>query len=358
MLVYWRRSRWHRSPLVTALVAALATACVACAPRADDGVVWRFAIEEVRGSVQDAYAQRFKALVEARTAGRVAVSVYPYGTLGTSDQLTELAHMGALQLVTASPGHLGSLIPEVQAFLLHYVFSPDDEVNRRVLRSPALREHLDALYRAKGLRFLAILPEGWQVWTTNRPVRRPADFAGLKLRVMTSPLLLAAYAAYGADPTPLPYGEVYGALQLGMIDGQVNPVFAVQEMSFYEVTDYLTIPRQAPFVTTVASNPAFFDALTPPERALVAAVVDELNDYVFDVQRRFNRERLELIRQARPDLVISELTEPERAAFRARSESVRRDFVRQVGPSGQALLDLLDREVAHATAEVARESPS
>jgi tripartite ATP-independent transporter DctP family solute receptor len=342
-------------PVVAVVVAVL---CVACAPRADEQTVWRFAIEEVQGSVQDAYAQRFKALVEERTAGRVRVAVFPYGTLGTSDHLTELAHMGALQFITASPGHIGKLVPEVQAFLLHYVFSPDDEVNRRVLRDPALRAHLDALYRAKGLRFLAVLPEGWQVWTTNRAVRRPADFAGLKLRVMTSPLLLAAYAAYGASPTPLPYGEVYGALQLGMIDGQVNPIFAVQEMSFYEVTDHLTMPRQAPFVTTVVSNPAFFDGLSPEHRTLVDDVVDDLNAYVFDVQRRFNAERLALIREARPDLQVSELSEAESAEFRARSQSVRRDFVAMVGPSGQALLDLLDRTVASAAADVAREARS
>jgi tripartite ATP-independent transporter DctP family solute receptor len=331
---------------------------IACAQHPDKDTVWRFAIEEVQGSVQDAYAQRFKALVEERTAGRVRVAVFPYGTLGTSDHLTELAHMGALQFITASPGHIGKLVPEVQAFLLHYVFSADDEVNRRVLSSPALRAYLDQLYRPKGLRFLALLPEGWQVWTTNRPVRRPADFAGLKLRVMTSPLLIAAYAAYGANPTPLAYGEVYGALQLGMIDGQVNPIFAVQEMSFYEVTDHLVMPRQAPFVTTVASNPAFFDGLSAERRALVEEVVDELNAFVFDVQERFNRERLELIRRARPDLQISELSAAEGALFRERSRSVRDDFVGMVGASGAALLELLDREVAQATADVARERGS
>jgi tripartite ATP-independent transporter DctP family solute receptor len=340
------------------MLAAMVACCLACTPQADDRLVWRFAIEEVQGSVQDAYAQRFKTLVEERTAGQVRVAVFPYGTLGTSDHLTELAHMGAIQFITASPGHIGKLVPEVQAFLLHYVFSADDEVNRRVLRSPALRQHLDRLYRAKGLRFLALLPEGWQVWTTNRPVRTPADFAGLKLRVMTSPLLLAAYAAYGASPTPLPYGEVYGALQLGMIDGQVNPIFAVQEMSFYEVTDHLTMPRQAPFITTVVTNPTFYDGLSHEHQALVDDVVGELNAYVFDVQRRFNGERLELIRRARPDLRISELSEAESAEFRRRSQAVRHDFVRLVGPSGQALLDVLDRAVSRATAEVARETAS
>ena len=84
-----------------------------------DPPVWRFAIEETSGSVQDAYAQRFKELVEEKSGGKVIVKVYPYGTLGTSDQLSELLYNGSLQFAMASPGHIGKMIPEVQVLLLH-----------------------------------------------------------------------------------------------------------------------------------------------------------------------------------------------------------------------------------------------
>src|SRR5690606_1272761 len=124
---------------------------------------------------------------------------------------------------------------------------------------------------------------------------------------MTSPLLLAAYAAYGASPTPLPYSEVYSALQLSMIDGQVNPVFAIEEMSFYEVSDYLIFPRHAPFVATAAANRDFYQGLPSADRQLVDEVFAQLQDEIFEIQRDYNRERLALIRERRPQLEIFEL---------------------------------------------------
>jgi tripartite ATP-independent transporter DctP family solute receptor len=300
---------------------------------------WRFAIEETIGSVQHAYALKFEELVEERSGGEIEVTVYPYGTLGTSDQLTEQLDMGIIQFVMASPGHLGKLIPEVQVFLLHFLFSDDQTVNNRVLNeNPQLRATFDQLYARKRMKLLSIFSEGWQVWTTKQPVRSPADFRGMNFRVMTSPLLLAAYNAYGASPTPLPYSEVYSALQLNMIDGQENPIFAIQEMSFYEVTDWLIFPRHAPFITTAVTNQTFFESLSPERQQLVRDVVDDLNAYILNVQRDFNAQRLELICEAKPTMEIIELTNEERERFRQASLPVRDQFIAMTGPDGQRLI--------------------
>ena len=310
---------------------------------------WKFAIEEVQGSVQDAYAQKFKDLIETATDNAISVTVYPYGTLGTSDHVTELLHMGAIQFATASPGHLGKIIPELQLFLLHFIFSDDNAVNQAVLgQSQALREQLDQLYQNKGFQFLALFPEGWQVWTTKKEIRRPEDFAGLKMRVMTSPMLLRAYAAYDANPTPLPYAQVYSALQLKMIDAQVNPVFAIEEMSFYEVTDYLIFPRHAQFVTSVVTNPIFFEALPADQQTLVTQVIAELNTYIFEVQEKFNAQRLQTIQDKRPGIQLVRLNAEERKAFRQASLPVRQQYIEMVGPSGKVLLDTLLAEIAQA----------
>lgn len=346
-------------PLTACLVLLLGLC--ACAPQAaapadgDAPVVWRFAIEETAGSVQDAYAQRFKQLIEERAGGRVKVIVYPYGTLGTSDHITEQLYCNTIQFATASPGHLGKLIPEVQVFLLHYALSSDEQVNKHVLqRSEPLRKALRELYAEKDLVYLSAFSEGWMVWTTRKAVRTPADFAGVKMRVMTSPLLLAAYKSYGASPTPMPYSEVYSGLQLRMIDGQVNPIFAIQEMSFYEVTDYLVFPGHAQFFTTVATNPAFLDSLSAADRAMVEQVIDELHDDIFTIQRDFNRERLELIYKKRPKLreQTLRLNAAERAQFAERARAQRAKYVELAGPRGKALLELLDREIAAAAREL------
>lgn len=314
--------------------------------------VWRFAIEETPGSVQDAYAKRFRELVEERTNGEVKVIIYPYGALGTSDHILEQLHNGTLDFAMASPGHLGKLIPEVQVFLLHFVMSNDERANICALKRPEVRSALDELYMEKGLRFLSAFSEGAMAWTTRKPVRVPEDFDGLKFRVMTSPLLIAAYEGYGASPTPLPYSEVYSALQLRMIDGQVNPVFAIEEMSFYEVTDWLIFPQHAYFVTTVAGSPRLLERLSAKRRAVVEDVVDQLQGEIETIQQRFNRQRLDTIKERKPDMNILRLDDAQRARFREAAAPIRDRYVQLAGERGQRMLQVLSAAVAHCESQL------
>jgi tripartite ATP-independent transporter DctP family solute receptor len=262
--------------------------------------VWRFAIEESKGSVQHRYAKRFEELVEGRTDGRVDVVVYPYGTLGTSTQITEQLAMGVVEFAMASPGSLGKFIPELQVFLLHFVLPERQDDLRRVLRDPELLAALDPLYATKGLELLAVFSEGQMAWTLKQEVRSPKDFGGLKMRVMTSPILLAAYAAYGASPTPMPYAEVYSGLQLNMIDGQVNPVFAIERQKFHEVTDWLIFPGHAAFITTAVANRAFLEELPESLRSAVVTSLEELEPWIFAEQTGLESQCLaEILRDKR-----------------------------------------------------------
>lgn len=346
----------YRSFLIVSTLACI-TLLPACSSedlaQSPKPVQWRFAIEETVGSVQHKYALKFKELIEARSEGKIEVTIYPYGTMGTSDQITELVDMGVIQFAMASPGHLGKLIPEVQVFLLHFLFSDDDEINNQVLNEdPQLRETFNELYARKNLKLLSIFSEGWQVWTTKKSIQTPADFRGVKMRVMTSPLLLAAYEAYGASPTPLPYSEVYSALQLNMIDGQENPVFAIQEMSFYEVTNWMIFARHAPFITTSVTNREFFNSLAPERQTLITEVVGELNGYILDVQKQFNRDRMALIRKNKPKLkIITELTPAQRELFRQASQPVREQFIEMTGEDGQRLLEMIKTKIRTVESE-------
>ncbi|MCA9225464.1 MAG: TRAP transporter substrate-binding protein DctP, partial [Planctomycetales bacterium] len=244
------------------------------------------------GSVQHEYALRFKRLIEERTNGEVEVVVYPYGTLGTSTHITEQLNMGVVEFAMASPGSLGKFIPEMQVFLLHFVLSQDDRTNQRILSDPRLIEDLDQLYAPKGLKLLSIYSEGEMVWTMKQRVRSPDDFGNVKMRVMTSPILLAAYDAYGASPTPMPYSEVYSALQLNMIDGQVNPIFAIERQKFHEVTSWMIFPGHTSFITTCAANRPFVETLPANHQAILKRTITELDEYIFGVQSQFQTERL------------------------------------------------------------------
>lgn len=345
--------------LIALTLAVLLAGC--SDPAADPDVrPWRFALEEIRGSVQDAYAQAFKERIEQRSGGRIQVEVYPYGALGTSAQLTELVQNGAIQFAFASPGHLGSVVPESQVFSLHFLFSDDEQVNQTILsQDEELYRLLDGAYAEHGLKLFGIIQEGWMVWTGNKPLTSPAAFDGFKIRTMVSPLLVEAYEAYGASPTPMPYAEVYGGLQLNMIDGQVNPVFAIEEMSFYEVQEAMTFANHLPFVSSLVMNPAFHAGLRPEEREMLREVKAELDDYIFDVQRRFNSERLDRIR-ADSDIQMVELNDDQRAVFRNASLSVRDSYVATAGPRGSAILERVEtaRQALEAQVSSAVSAPS
>jgi TRAP-type C4-dicarboxylate transport system substrate-binding protein len=321
-------------------LAAAALAALGCGAGSGSSEHWRFALEEIRGSVQHACAERFRERIEEGSGGRVRVTIHPYGSLGTSAQITEQLQAGALQLAFASPGHLGSVVPEVQVFSLHFVFPETEEALRDLLRDERLLAPLRAAYRDHRLALLAVVSEGFMVWSGNKPLVTPADFDGFKMRTMASPLLVEAYRAYGANPTPLPYAEVYGALQLGMVDGQVNPIFAIAEMGFHEVQDVLTEARHLPFVTTLAAHPGFLDGLPPDLRALLDAAVADLHDHSFAVERRLNAERLERILAAGGTRLVR-LSEPQRAAFRARSLPVRERYLELAGARGARILEVL-----------------
>ncbi|MCB9948294.1 MAG: TRAP transporter substrate-binding protein DctP [Rhodospirillaceae bacterium] len=330
-------------------IAAIAAFGVAATAQADE---WKFALEEIEGSVQDMYAQEFKRIVEEASGGDIEVTIYPYGQLGTSADLTELAQSGVVQLTFASPGHLGTLIPEVQVFSLHYLLSQNNDVNKEFLgSSPTIYEGLAGDFADHGLRLITMFPEGEMVWTTNREIHSPADFDNFKMRTMVSPMLVAAYEALGASPTPMPYGEVYGGLQLGMIDGQVNPIFAIQEMKFYEVVDYMIFAGQQQFTTTVVAGLDWFDGLSPEHQALVTDSQAELLDYIYATQEAMNAERLEMIIADRPELTVIHLTAEEREAFREASLGAREDFAEMVGPSGEEILNSVVAEIEALEAE-------
>ena len=335
---------------------------------------WRFAIEESTGSVQHKYALRFKELIEERTHGQVEVIVYPYGMLGTSTHMTEQLNLGVIEFAMASPGSLGKFIPELQAFLLHFVLPVDERKTKQMLSDPQLLADLDQLYAPKNLKLLSIYSEGEMVWTLKKEVRTPEDFRGVKMRVMTSPILLAAYDAYGASPTPMPYSEVYSGLQLNMIDGQVNPVFAIERQKFHEVTSCMVFPGHASFITTCAANRRFIENLSADRQALVSDVIAELNDYIFDVQTSLQSERLKAVlrdkaRQKEPFMVIGglgafiesltaeerrelieenesltllpALSEEEREQFREASNAVRDVYYQIGGPRSREVLERL-----------------
>lgn len=321
----------------TATLTAAAIALTAFAGTAS-AATWKYAIEEALHEVQGVYAQKFKEHVEANSDH--VVEIYPFGTLGESADTTELAQLGAIQFVDASPGFTGSLIPELQVFLLPYVLPEDPKVLADFYEtSDTINEHLAGLYEEKSLKLIDMFPEGEVVMTTKEPVSSPADLDGVKFRVMTTPLLVETYDAFGATPTPLPWGEVFSSLQLNMIQGQENPMFFVESTNMYEVTDHITYTGHNTFTTAVAANLDFYQALSDEDKALVGEAADVAYDHIIDYQKGLQEEAQAKILEEKPSMTVTVLTDDQRAPFREAAEQVKGKYIEMTGDSGKQVLE-------------------
>lgn len=337
-------------PLSIALVIALAGCSdsqtdhgpeAAKAPEAPEyPVTWRFALEEIEGSVQHAYAEALKERIEERSEGKIEVDIFPYGSLGTSAQLTELVKNGSVSLAFASPGHLANTIPEVGLFTLHYVLPDDAEVTRQLLASPELLNLFEQPYADQNMKLLGFVPEGWMAWTANKALRTPDDFNGQRIRTMTSDMAEEAFRAYGAEPSQIPYSQVYSDLQLRKIDGQSNPVFAIEEMDFHEVQSTLTLARPAQFVSSVISNLEWYDSLPENQKQWLDNALKDVAEIAWKTQEELNQTRLEKMLEE-GQLSVVRLTDAERKAFREASRPVRDIYLERTGESGQKILEKL-----------------
>lgn len=288
---------------------------------------WKFASEEDKNDVQDIFAQAFAETIKEESGGDIKVRIYYYGQLGTENDIVELTSKGTVQFVSVGTGHLGSYVPEVQALSVPYVLGTDVEVVRNVLTSsPTIYQDLSAKFEKVNLKLLTMISEGEMVWGANQAIRSPADFEGQKIRTFTSTIPVETYKAFGATPTPLSWGEVYGALQLKTVDGMVNPIYFVYNAKWHEVQDYLMFPGQQPYVGTVSTNNEWFNGLSADKQQMVLKATEVAEQAAHEYQLKINNENMDKIIAERPDLQVVVLTEEERAVFQELSTTLHETF--------------------------------
>ncbi len=310
---------------------------------------WKFALEEIEGSVQHIWATEFKERMAENSNGKVNINIYPYGTLGTSGDISEQTMNGVIEFAFSTPSWFATTIPEAGLFSLHYLWSDNLQVNKYVMEnSEAIYSDLSNIYNDKGLKLLQVFHEGWQVWTANKPIRKPADFKGVKIRVMGDPILIKNYQAYGANAVRLAYSEIYSSLQLNMIDAQVQPYFATQEMKFYEQQKYLIEAKQVPFITGVIINKNFFDNLPEEYQNMIVETARGMTDFIFEEQKELNQKRLDMMLEDKPSLEVIKLTDEERAAFAEKAKTVWESYKKDVGEDGARILEKLQSEIEAA----------
>jgi len=331
----------------TKLLATAAAAAIALAAGSASADTWRYAFEESLEEVQGQYAQKFKEEVESRTDH--TIQLFPYGTLGESADIMEQTQSGILQFVNQSPGFTGSLIPEAQVFFVPYLLPTDQaQLARFYKESKAINEDFKELYADQGLELLKMYPEGEVAMTTKEPVTSCEDLNEVKFRVMTNPLLVESYRAFGATPTPLPWGEVYGGLQTNIIQGQENPTFFLYSTKIYEVTDHITYAGHNNFTTAIMANKDFYDGLSAEDQEAIQAAAEAAYDFIVEYQEGLAEQELAKIKEAKPEMTVTVLSEEQRQCFKDAAAEVEAKFTEMTGESGKAILDQLKADLAAA----------
>lgn len=223
--------------------------------------------------------------LEQGTDGRVGIRVYHSGQLGRETDTIELVRHDVLQFTRVFFGAVNNAFPLTRILGLPYVF--DSVAHMRDTVDGPVGAEIRAAFAARGLVGLAIYDSGVRCfYNTARPIVSPADLAGLKLRVPPSDMFIGLVRALGGNPTPLPYGEVFSALQTRLIDGAENNVRSFHSSRQFEVARYWSLTEHSYAPEALLMSRRAFDALAPAERALLTDAADESVRYMRELWDR------------------------------------------------------------------------
>jgi tripartite ATP-independent transporter DctP family solute receptor len=208
-----------------------------------------------------------------KSGGTMRVDVYPSGQLGSERECLELVQLGGLAMTKVSASVLEGFAPEFKVFGLPYLFR-DAAHKTAVLDGPIGKEIL-AAPQSKFMRGLCYYDSGSRSFYTKKPIRTPADLKGLKIRVQESPMAFALIRAFGASATPIAFGELYTALQQGVVDGAENNTPTFHLSRHYEVCKFYSLDEHTSVPDVVVVGTHFWNSLTPPQQKWLQEAADE-----------------------------------------------------------------------------------
>ncbi|WP_304613672.1 TRAP transporter substrate-binding protein [Paracoccus sp. (in: a-proteobacteria)] len=210
-------------------------------------------------------ARAFAETIAERSGGAFEIALRPAGALGGERDVIEGLQIGTVELTISSTGPIGNFVPEVYALDFPFLF--DDYASAHAVLDGEIGQEVLASFQPHGIVGLAWAENGFRHITNSvRPIREPADLAGLKLRTMENEVHIAAFRAAGAAPTPMSWTEVLTSLQQGTIDGQENPIPIVTANNMWEIQDNITLTGHVYSPAVVAMSAIHWDGLTEEQQ--------------------------------------------------------------------------------------------
>jgi tripartite ATP-independent transporter DctP family solute receptor len=253
--------------LLKTLVAAAAIAAFGAAHAQTKTI--KFATQNPKGHPIVLGMEKFAEIVTAKSGGSLKVNLFPGGTLGSDQANVSALQGGTLEMASMNSGILAAQVKEFAIYDFPFMFGSNAEVEA-IVDGPFGKKLHDRL-KDKGMIGLAYFELGFRnITNSKRPITKVEDLAGLKLRVIPNPINVDWVKAVDANPTPLPFPEVYAALEQKAIDGQENPVTVINANKFYEVQKHVVLSNHQYNPQSVLISKKFWDGLQPAQQKIIA----------------------------------------------------------------------------------------
>lgn len=310
---------FSRSGLVAALVAgSILPISLASAQEIEERTI-KLAFANAKGSAHDLGAQRFAEIVDEKSGGKLEVKLYPGGVLGGEAVVASSMQGGTIEMSMMGPGLLTGMDADFGVFDTPFLFDDFKEVDA-VLDGPVGKKLLDKLPQ-KGLIGLSYWDHGFRILTNSRrEVSKLEDIEGLKIRVQQIPVFIEMFNALGANALPMPFTELYTALETGTVDGQENPFISVEASSFYEVQEYASNTRHAYSPLLVLASKKFWDQLSNDERGILLDAANETKPYQRETSRAMDAKAVETLKEN--GMTVTDVAPEERARMRDKLKPV------------------------------------
>jgi TRAP-type transport system periplasmic protein len=275
-------------------------------------------------------ANKFGQIVEQKTGGKIKFREFPSSSLGSESQQQSALQGGTQEMMSASTTTLAGIVKEFGVLDFSFLFANEREADA-LLDGPIGKRLLDRLPE-HGLVGLAYWENGFRnVTNSKRPINRPEDLAGLKIRVMQNPVYLDTFKAVDANPVPMAFGELFTALETKTVDAQENPYSIILGNKFNEVQKYLTITRHTYNAFIVLMSKKFWDSLSPTEKKIVQDAAIESRTYERQVARAAADKDLEALKAK--GMQVNELSPTELGRMRALLKPVSDKYAASYDPA-------------------------
>lgn len=291
--------------------------------------VMRFGHPHPTSDSWQAASLAFAEKVKARTGGKIEIQVFPNGALGSDPQMISAVRGGTLDITLTGNPFFTGMAPQLNVLDLPFLF--ESRAHAGKVFDGGIGEGLRKDLEASNLKALATWEVGWRNLTNSRrPIATAADIKGLKIRTTPNPAHVKAFQLLGAAPTPMPFTELFTALETRTVDGQENPVTLILNAKFYEVQKHLSLTRHAFTSAPLCMNKAKFDALdAATQKALVETAME-----MAAAQRKMNEDAEGSSLAELKKNGMQAVETPDRDSFsKIVTDEVRKEFVAKFGAS-------------------------